>query len=229
MGAQSPKQYLTLAGRPVIEHTIDRLAQHPLITEVVVVLADGDIYWNDINLKNISKPVTTTVGGEERWNSVLNGLKALASKASDKDWVLVHDAARPCVRVSDIEQLITQCNNTEGGLLGVAVKDTMKQVDKKAYVTQTLNREKIWHALTPQMFRYRDLCDALAQGLKSTDLITDEAMAMELTGHQPLMVSAHADNIKITQPEDLALAEFYLQQQQNENGLGYDHEMLDGG
>ncbi len=213
MGADYPKQYLPLAGRPVIEHTLERLAQHPLITEIVVALAKEDSYWTEINLQKMSKPVTTTNGGTERCDSVLNGLKAIESRANDKDWVLVHDAARPCVRVADIEQLISQCKNTDGGLLGIAAKDTMKLVDDEACVTQTLNREFIWQAFTPQMFRYRNLRDALEQGLRSGKPITDEAMAMELAGYRPKLVSAHADNIKITRPEDLALAEFYLQQQ----------------
>ncbi len=213
MGAEYPKQYLPLAGRAVIEHTLERLAQHPLITEIVVALAEEDAYWAEINLKMIPKPVITTIGGTERCDSVLNGLKAIESKANDNDWVLVHDAARPCVRVADIEQLISQCKDTDGGLLGIAAKDTMKLVDDEAYVTQTLNREFIWQAFTPQMFRYRNLLDALEQGKRSSKPITDEAMAMELAGYRPKLVFAHTDNIKITMPEDLALAEFYLQQQ----------------
>ncbi|VAW98857.1 2-C-methyl-D-erythritol 4-phosphate cytidylyltransferase [hydrothermal vent metagenome] len=213
MGAEYPKQYLPLAGRAVIEHTLERLAQHPLITEIVVALAEDDEYWAEINLLKIPKPVTTTIGGKERCDSVLNGLRAIESRANDKDWVLVHDAARPCVRVADIEQLISQCKNSDGGLLGIAAKDTMKLVDDEAYVTQTLNREFIWQAFTPQMFRYRNLRDALEQGLRLEKPITDEAMAMELAGYRPKLISAHADNIKITRPEDLALAEFYQQQQ----------------
>ena len=229
MKTECPKQYLSLAGRPVIEHTLKRLAQHPLITELMVAIAENDPYWDEVNLKNVSKPVTTTLGGNERCHSVLNGLKALASKANDNDWVLVHDAARPCVRVSDIERLIAQCKNTKGGLLGVVVKDTMKEVDEEAYITQTLNRDLIWHALTPQMFHYRDLRDSLERGLQTNKRVTDEAMAMELAGYRPRMISAHADNIKITEPEDLALAEFYLQQQQEQSINVFDDEMLDGG
>jgi len=213
MGANCPKQYLLLAGRPVLEHTLERLASHPLITEIVVVLANGDEHWKKLNLNNISKPVTTTIGGNERCDSVLNGLNVLASKANDNDWVLVHDAARPCVRAIDIEQLISKCKNSDGGLLGLPVKDTMKQVDDDALISKTLKRDRIWHALTPQMFRYRNLCDSLQQSLKSDKLVTDEAMAMELAGYKPQLVQGHADNIKITQAEDLALAEFYLQQQ----------------
>jgi len=215
MGANRPKQYLPLAGRPVLEHTLERLASHPLITEIVVVLANNDEYWTKLNLNNISKPVTTTIGGTERCDSVLNGLNVLTGRANDNDWVLVHDAARPCIRVSDIEQLISQCENSDGGLLGLPVKDTMKQVDSELLVSETLNRDRIWHALTPQMFRYRNLCDSLEQSLKSDKLVTDEAMAIELAGYKPKLVQGHADNIKITQPDDLALAEFYLQQQQD--------------
>ncbi len=239
MRADCPKQYLSLAGRPILEHTIDRLAQHALISEIVVALASRDPYWDTINLNSISKPVMTTSGGEERCDSVLNGLKAIESQAKDNDWVLVHDAARPCLRVDDIEQLIVQCKDTDGGLLGITVKDTMKEVDDDAFITQTLNRDHIWHALTPQMFRYRALRDALELGIKSGKRITDEAMAMELAGIRPKLVSAHADNIKITQPEDLALAEFYLQQQLDQQQLDqqqleqqahdFGNDLLDGG
>ncbi len=229
MGAECPKQYLSLSGRPVIGHTLDRLARHPLISEIIVVLAEADSYWGEVDLKSISKPITTTIGGNERCDSVLNGLKAIEAKANEDDWVLVHDAARPCVRVDDIEQLIAQCKDTEGGLLGMPVKDTMKEVDDGVFIRQTLNRDQIWHALTPQMFHYRDLRFALEQALKSGQTVTDEAMAMELAGFRPKLISAHADNIKITQPEDLALAEYYLKQQlaQSTNKLG--NGLLDGG
>jgi len=217
MQANRPKQYLSLAGRPVIEHTLERLAQHPLINEIVVVISKEDPYWSNINLAAIDKTVITTEGGDERCYSVLNGLKAIEQKAEANDWVLVHDAARPCIRVADIENLITECAHTDGGLLGVAVKDTMKEVDRNHYVSETLNREVIWHALTPQLFRYGALRSALEIGLRSNHLVTDEAMAMEIAGYRPKLVQGHADNIKITQPEDLALAEFYLQQQIQDN------------
>jgi len=222
MGGDMPKQYLPLAGRSVIEHTLHRLSLHQRIEEIVVVLSEKDTYWDKLQLDWISKPVRTVIGGDERCHSVLNGLKSLKERAIDNDWVLVHDAARPCLRPNDIESLISECQNEVGGLLGMPVKDTMKQVDETQKIISTLKRDHIWHALTPQMFRYKDLVSALSNVLDKNELVTDEAMAMEQTGCQPKMVHGHADNIKITHPDDLALAEFYLKQQQGQGIAVFD-------
>lgn len=229
MGGDVPKQYLPLAGYSVIEHTLHRLSLHPLVEEIVVVLSEKDTYWDKLRLSWISKPVRTVMGGDERCHSVLNGLKSLKERAADNDWVLVHDAARPCIRPGDIESLISECQNEAGGLLGMPVKDTMKQVDETHKITSTLKRDHIWHALTPQMFRYKDLVLALSNLLDRNELVTDEAMAMEQTGCQPKMVCGHADNIKITHPDDLALAEFYLEQQQRQGIAVFNSDLDDGG
>ncbi len=229
MGGDVPKQYLPLAGRRVIEHTLNRLSQHPFIAEIVVVVSEGDSYWKNIRHDWVSRPVKTVIGGEERCHSVLNGLRSIKNMADAKDWVLVHDAARPCVRPADIEMLISECRNEVGGLLGLPVKDTMKQVDSDNRIAETLEREQVWHALTPQMFRYEDLLSSLEAVLDKNEMVTDEAMAMERAGFKPKMVSGHADNIKITHPDDLALAEFYLRQQHSQGIAVFDDGMSDGG
>jgi 2-C-methyl-D-erythritol 4-phosphate cytidylyltransferase len=169
------------------------------------------------------------IGGEERCHSVLNGMLSIKDRVDENDWVLVHDAARPCVRPDDIETLITECHNDAGGLLGMPVKDTMKQVNPDNLITSTLNREHVWHALTPQMFRYKNLLVALTNALEQKLLVTDEAMAMEMAGYQPKMIHGSADNIKITHPDDLALAEFYLDQQRRHGIAVYNDGMDDGG
>jgi 2-C-methyl-D-erythritol 4-phosphate cytidylyltransferase len=229
MGGDIPKQYLSLAGRSVLEHTLYRLSLHPQIAEIVVVLAERDNYWHKLNMDWVARPVRTVIGGDERCHSVLNGLSSIKERAADDDWVLVHDAARPCIRPDDIERLITDCHGNSGGLLGMPVKDTMKQVDTEQRIMATLHREQIWHALTPQMFRYRDLFQALSSALKQGELVTDEAMAMEMAGYNPIMVAGSSDNIKITHPDDLKLAEFYLEQQRLQGIAVFDDGMDDGG
>ncbi len=151
-------------------------------------------------------------GGAERCHSVLNGLQALRQQAQPNDWVLVHDAARPCVRQADIEKLMTQlAEHPVGGLLAVPVRDTMKRADTGREIVETVNRDGLWHALTPQMFRLETLFNALQNVSNRGELVTDEAQAIEKTGQRPVLIEGHADNIKITHPQDLSLAEMYLQ------------------
>lgn len=212
MASDTPKQYLPLAGKTVIEYTLDVLLSCARIESIVVAIAVDDVNWPAIASRYSDRPVVTVRGGEERCHTVLNALDYLAQTAQDDDWVLVHDAARPCLRAQDIKTLIdTLADDDTGGLLGVPVADTMKQVDAAARVEQTVAREGLWHALTPQMFRLAPLRNALQQALANEQLVTDEAAAMELAGHRPRMVQGHRDNIKITLPADLALAAFYLQ------------------
>jgi 2-C-methyl-D-erythritol 4-phosphate cytidylyltransferase len=230
MHSEIPKQYLSIEGRSVLEHTLHRLSQHPAITEIVVALAADDPYWAKQHLDWVARPITTVVGGNERCDSVLSGLRALAKRAQDSDWVLVHDAARPCVRVSDIHMLIKQCGtDAVGGLLAIPVRDTMKQANADGKVEKTVARDQLWHALTPQMFRYGKLVQALEQAQHQGVQVTDEAMAMELAGQQATLVEGHADNIKITRPEDLTLAAFYLREQGEQGMYLYDDGMEDGG
>jgi 2-C-methyl-D-erythritol 4-phosphate cytidylyltransferase len=212
MSTNIPKQYLPLGGKTVLEHTLDTLLACRQLAGVVVVLSGGDGYWPDLQDRYSSERLETVIGGAERCHSVLNGLTRLAGKADADDWVLVHDAARPCVRLTDIDTLVNTLSATShGGLLGVPVADTMKQVDGDNRVIATVAREGLWHAYTPQMFRIGMLRAALQHAIDNDLLVTDEASAMELAGYQPQMVQGQRDNIKITVASDLELAAFYLQ------------------
>jgi len=205
IGSQRPKQYLHLHGKPILQHTLERL-NLPTIAGIVVCVAKGDPYWDTLSLP---MPVMRVNGGAERCHSVLNGLQALQQRAHADDWVLVHDAARPCVRQADIEKLMTElAQHPVGGLLAVPVRDTMKRV--AAGRLETVNREGLWHALTPQMFRLGALSSALESLLSRGEVVTDDAQAMEKMGLRPVLVEGDADNIKITRPQDLRLAELYI-------------------
>lgn len=211
MGSDIPKQYLLLNGRRVIEHTLQRLLNHPQIKQTLVALSPDDKWWPDTDYANHADVISVD-GGAERCYSVLNALNRLSEMAAEDDWVLVHDAARPCLRSSDVDALIEQLNNHPvGGILGMPVRDTMKRADESGQVVETVCREGLWHAFTPQMFRLGMLRSALSQALEQGMQVTDEASAMELAGHSPRLIEGHPDNIKITRPEDLALAAFYLQ------------------
>jgi 2-C-methyl-D-erythritol 4-phosphate cytidylyltransferase len=210
MAADRPKQYLPLAGRSVIEHSLDRLLDHPRIRGGVVAVSAMDGYWPQLHYRH-QKPLWIAAGGAERCDSVLSALRVLSAHAAPDDWVLVHDAARPCLRRGDVDQLITAGSaHAVGGILAVPVRDTIKQAGAGNLIAATVDRSSLWHAQTPQMFRLEDLRAALTQALAAQAVITDEASALEWVGRQPLLVEGHADNIKITRPEDLALAEFYL-------------------
>jgi 2-C-methyl-D-erythritol 4-phosphate cytidylyltransferase len=214
MGSEIPKQYLELNGKAIILHTLDCLLQHPAIQGAVVALSRHDGWWEHLDHR-CDKPVITVEGGIERCHSVLNALYELGNRAADEDWILVHDAARPCLLPADLDNLINTLQDDKvGGLLGVPVRDTMKRAGSNNRVVDTVEREGLWHALTPQMFRLGSLRMALENALEAEQFVTDEASAMEYAGFQPLLVEGSATNIKITRPEDLALAGFYLQQQE---------------
>ena len=208
MGASCPKQYLPLAGKFLIEHTLERLLAHPRIERLVVALAADDDFFQTLPVASHPRLMTTT-GGCERADSVLNGLSLVES-----EWVLVHDAARPCITHQDIDRLIHAGLAGDGAILGSRVRDTMKRSDAAGYIQKTVDRDQLWHALTPQFFRTGLLRDAIQQGQSQGLPITDEASAMELAGWRPLMVEGRADNIKVTRPEDLALAALFLSQQE---------------
>jgi 2-C-methyl-D-erythritol 4-phosphate cytidylyltransferase len=212
MQADRPKQYLPLVGKTVIEHTLSRLVQSGAFQAVAVAISVEDPYWPELEISQHPQ-VITAPGGKERADSVLSALKALQGQADDNDWVLVHDAARPCLTADDIHNLInTLKDDAVGGILALSSHDTLKQVDGRN-IAATIDRSHIWRALTPQMFRYGMLRDAL-QDAEGNPAITDEASALELLGLQPKIVEGRPDNIKITRPEDLALAQFYMEQQQ---------------
>lgn len=217
MGADIPKQYLRLSGRSIIEHTLSRLLEHPRIRRVVVVLGLEDAWWPRTEFA-AHPGVIRAPGGAERCHSVLNGLAALDGLAQPDDWVLVHDAARPCVRRRDIDRLMDELSDHPvGGLLGVPVRDTMKRTGDDLRIRETVSRQHLWHAYTPQMFRLGALRNALRAALERGESVTDEASAMELAGQAPLMIEGQDDNIKVTRPDDLALAGFYLKRQQEES------------
>ncbi|KDM92616.1 2-C-methyl-D-erythritol 4-phosphate cytidylyltransferase [Photobacterium galatheae] len=212
MKADRPKQYLTIAGKTILEHTVDCLLQHPAIGRVVIAISDSDPYFNQLPLSGRPE-VVVVQGGAERADSVFAGLAALA----DEDWVLVHDAARPCLHQDDITRLIDQAKQSrDGAILAAPVRDTMKRGNGQQAIASTVDRTDLWHALTPQMFLVGVLRDAMTKSLAEGAVITDEASALEYCGYAPTLVPGRADNLKVTQPEDLALAEFYLQQRRKE-------------
>ena len=211
MNADRPKQYLELAGKTVIEHTLTRLLQANVFTAVAVAISAEDPYWPELDMTG-HELIITAPGGKERADSVLSGLKSMREKASDDDWVLVHDAARPCLTKGDIRLLIdTLVNDDIGGILALSSHDTLKSVHD-GNILDTLDRRTIWRALTPQMFRYGMLKSAL-EDTAGDPRVTDEASALEIKGYTPKIVEGRPDNIKITRPEDLALAQFYMGQQ----------------
>lgn len=217
MQSDVPKQYLPLFGSTVIENTIHRLLSADKIKGLAISLRQDDQFWDKVDISS-KQPVIRAEGGAERCDSVLNAMKALAGYDGfdiDNDWVLVHDAVRPCIRLEDINLLIEQAMaNESGGLLALPVRDTMKrQSPGSVSVQKTEDREGLWHALTPQLFPYKHLYKALLKSLSEGVSITDESSAMEHAGFAPLLVKGHEDNIKITRPNDLRLAELFIADQ----------------
>lgn len=213
MGGEIPKQYLELSGQAVLLHTLKRLASCPGIAGVFLGVSAGDPYWQKISfdatwLKKVCD------GGAERADTVSLILDSMAGMVDENDWVLVHDAARPCITHEDILQLIKLASKQGGGLLGRPVSDTVKLAGSDARVRKTISRDGLWRAQTPQMFRYRELRLALLNAKAKGMVITDEASAMEFSGFQPLMVQGRPDNIKITVPGDLELAQAFITAQE---------------
>jgi len=219
MGSSGPKQYLPLQGKTVLGVTLERLAKFPAIKGIFVGLSKDDAKWQHVadSLKGLPVEISGYIGGAERANTVLNGLKALSEIAEAGDWVMVHDAARPCVRHEDIEKLIRETiESDDGGILAMPIADTVKLTREDGRIDKTISRANLWRALTPQLFPIADLIKALDLALLEDAEITDEASAMEFIGAMPMCIQGHADNIKITYPADLALAELYLSQQAKE-------------
>ncbi len=205
MGAAVPKQYAKLAGKPMLQYVMETFAAAPQIDRIYVVVSAEDAYIDDLPL-----PPRTTIlrcGGATRQASVTQGLMAIANDIDTEDWVLVHDAARPGLTVDLITKLIDFVHDDPvGGLLALPVVDTIKRSNGHGRAEQTVSRDLLWAAQTPQMFRHRHLLDALRN---STD-ITDEASAIEAQGLHPKLVEGSARNFKVTLPEDMAVAEMYL-------------------
>lgn len=216
MQANCPKQYLKIGPKTILEHTLDKLLAHPRVGKIILALSEDDGYFDALAIANDPR-VIRVKGGKERADSVLAGLHYLAQEQAMNQcnlnpWVLVHDAARPCVKLQDISCLIEHCEQQQvGGILAMRVKDTMKRSNDKNQVLKTVPRDDLWHALTPQMFPVQTLIQAIESGMNQYKTITDEASAMEMSGFKVALIAGNASNIKITHPEDLALAEFYLQ------------------
>ncbi|GMM91379.1 2-C-methyl-D-erythritol 4-phosphate cytidylyltransferase [Vibrio fortis] len=210
MKADRPKQYLTINAITILEHTVNKLLSHPQVSKVVVAVSEGDPYFPELSLSQ-HPDVVRVKGGSERADSVLSALNYIQG-SSLGEWVMVHDAARPFIQQGDIDKLIEAAlSHPVGGILAAPVRDTMKRgVDGQ--IDHTVERANLWHALTPQMFRTLPLQQALTEALEQGVSITDEASAFEWKGASPALVAGRSDNFKVTQPEDLALAEFYLSQ-----------------
>lgn len=208
--AALPKQYLPLAGRTVIEWALEPLLAHPGCQAIMVVLAADDVHWPGLAVSTQAR-IGAARGGAERADSVRAGLAALRGQCSADDWVLVHDAARPCLAAPDLQRLLDEVHqDAVGGLLAAPVVDTLKRGDAAQRVAQTVDRAALWRAQTPQMFRHGMLDRALAAAAAAGIAVTDESQAMELAGHQPRLVAGHPDNLKVTVSADLAQAERIL-------------------
>jgi 2-C-methyl-D-erythritol 4-phosphate cytidylyltransferase len=209
-GGERPKQYLPVAGRPLILHTLERLLAHPAIVGAMVVLAADDAYWPGIETV-AGKTVLTCTGGAERADSVLAGIAALPESVRQDDFVLVHDAARPNLAPADLDRLLERGGaDPVGAILAAPVRDTLKRAGDDGGIDRTEPREALWRAFTPQMFRRLQLRRALEAARAAGVAITDEAMAMERQGLRPLLIEGSEDNFKITTPADLARFEFLL-------------------
>jgi 2-C-methyl-D-erythritol 4-phosphate cytidylyltransferase len=203
MGKELPKQYLSLAGRTVLEWALTPILARQECQRIVVTVAWGDRRWQQLALLRDPR-VRVVDGGAARSDSVRCGLQTLREELADDAWILVHDAARPCVRSDELAALIDQVReDAVGGLLAVPIVDTIKHADATGRASETVDRTGLWRALTPQMFRYAILCSALDHAARSGVAVTDEAQAVELLGLRPKLVSGSADNLKITVPEDL--------------------------
>lgn len=213
MRANRPKQYLPLGNSTVIEQTLSCFLSHPHLLGIVVCLSKDDPYWPCLSVSQ-HPLIQAVIGGKERADSVLAGLRALSEKAQQNDWVLVHDAARPNLQRGDLDQLLLAVGQDRvGGLLATPARDTLKEIDECGRVKNTLDRKVIWQAMTPQMFHLGSLQQAISKALKSGQVVTDEASAMELSGLAPLLVEGRSDNLKITHPEDIQrLTPYFVEQ-----------------
>jgi 2-C-methyl-D-erythritol 4-phosphate cytidylyltransferase len=213
MGSEVPKQYQALAGMPLIQHAIDVLCMHALVQQVFVVLAPQDDYFKRYDWATYHGRLEPLYcGGTTRAASVLNGLVAIAGALQPDDWLLVHDAARPCLSAGLIDRLLKELEDDDvGGILAVPVADTLKRADTAQRITATVSRDALWQAQTPQMFRYGLLLEALRRAhSQKPERVTDEASAIEQLGLNPRLVMGSVSNVKVTWPEDMRFAEIFL-------------------
>lgn len=220
MQAEVPKQYLHVVGKSLLQHSLERIGAMPEITRIAVALAGDDTTWANVArqlLPELAAKVLTAKGGAERMQSVSNALAVLRPFAADDDWVLVHDAVRPCVHPADVRMLMQEvAQEAAGGLLGVPVRETLKESDAGQVVVRTVDRDNIWQAGTPQMFRFAVLQLALDRAAAVQKTVTDEAAAVEQLGLPVRLVAGRADNLKVTYPGDLMLAAAVLEAQARE-------------
>lgn len=206
MGADKPKQYLEVLGQTILAHTLDKLLSHQQITQVIISLHPNDTFFYALPQAQHPKLITV-LGGGERADSVLAALQV----APENSWALVHDAARPCLTLADIDKLLaSRVEFPQGAILAMPVRDTMKRANQKGEISTTVCRDNLWHALTPQLFPTSELKWHLQAAMAAGAVVTDEASAMEWAGISPGLVSGRADNIKVTHPDDLGLAELFL-------------------
>jgi 2-C-methyl-D-erythritol 4-phosphate cytidylyltransferase len=212
-GGTTLKQYAHLLGQPVIAHSIEAVRKHPFVTGVTVALAPDDGIYDEL-IRPEYPEVTTVTGGASRAQTVMNGLLFIQENFPDPDWVLVHDAARPCLSASALHDLLgSGLASASGAILAVPVSDTLKRADSSGFIEHTVDRSALWSAQTPQLFRICQLAAHLEHALSRGEDPTDEAATMEAAGIRPLLIPGASTNIKITGAEDLALAEFILRHQ----------------
>lgn len=216
MGTEIPKQYLSICGKTVLQHALERLGRVRALSGVVLVLHPDDETPFTAGIPQ-SLPVRIARGGRERCHSVLNALKILEPELVSDDWVLVHDAARPCLRPSEVDRLIEAAGKHDvGGVLAAPVTDTLKRANNEGEVAGTVDRTALYRALTPQLFRFNILNRALQLAADQNRIVTDDSAAIECLGLSPLIVPGSTDNIKVTQESDLLLAELIIQQQNSQ-------------
>jgi 2-C-methyl-D-erythritol 4-phosphate cytidylyltransferase len=211
MNSDIPKQYLKIEDKTILEYSVNRFLEHSKIYKVVVALNPKDTYWEELPFADNPRVLTTT-GGKDRVDSVKAALSFIrGSEAAETDWVMVHDAARPCLSSRHIDNLITSKETSpDGAILAVGAIDTIKQANKRQTIEKTIDRETVWLAQTPQFFPLRTLSHAIDSALNEGQTITDEASAMEFAGYHPSLVIGSRKNLKITEQEDLLLASIWL-------------------
>ncbi len=210
MQTDRPKQYLSVGGKTILEHSLSALLEFDMVAGVQLCLSAQDGYWADIDFQH-ERLLPIVDGGERRADTVLAGLKALEKHVREDDWVMVHDAARPCITSALLTRLVDSVMESDvGGILATPVADTLKQTEQGGVIHKTIDREMLWSAQTPQMFRYALLVNCLEKALADNLQITDEASALEASGYQPMLVPSSRHNIKVTYPEDIAWVEYIL-------------------